>query len=236
MHLTLSLVTTVLAKNADVSRSEALRLAIETGYDRVPQILTSRSPRGAHPQAAALPSGAASRTDGVLASLRNAATLVVRSQPNTDSALLRELLPRRLTNASSISFPIVGQLAQSLRQRAEHPLEHRVRPVVAQPPDDDGDDDGDEPFGVRAVGPRRPLAVNQHVGKHDQRGRLLPGRRVQLVSSAEIASSIHSLIRSYPARATAKPDGVRSTCISCNGMFDLLPSLVVACIACRRSG
>ena len=84
----------------------------ESPGKQIPQILTSRSPRGAHPQAAALPSGAASRTDGVLASLRNAATLVVRSQPNTDSALLRELLPRRLTNASSISFPIVGQLAQ----------------------------------------------------------------------------------------------------------------------------
>ena len=82
-----------LAKRARVSRSETLRTAAELAFDLVRDRYAARIGSAAAAPAAASPgSGAAARADVVVAAMRNAATIVLRAQPEADAGLLREVL------------------------------------------------------------------------------------------------------------------------------------------------
>lgn len=92
-----------LARQYGMSRSHVLRMAVETGYDSVRQILLSRTAqRAAEPEEAA---GASGGLDAVLASLRNAAAVAVRVQPTLDAPLLRAVLVEEAAKHPGVTVP-----------------------------------------------------------------------------------------------------------------------------------
>ena len=83
-----------LAAKYGISRSEALRVAVETSYDTVRQLLASRTTQRRQESPAGGEAG--SSVQGALAALRTAAALVIcgfRGKPITDSGRNRSLIP-----------------------------------------------------------------------------------------------------------------------------------------------
>ena len=90
-----------LARQYGVSRSYVLRMAIETSYDAVRQMLVSRAAQAAAPTDA-LGGGTLA---AVTASMRNAATVALRAQPTADETLLRAIVVEEGAKHPGVNVP-----------------------------------------------------------------------------------------------------------------------------------